>query len=131
MLRLPIESVSRSGPVTNLGRRVAKYAGVEDAMEKDHWIVDDFGMHSEMRDGTFEIEAHRLAELTSVEERDILYWPVYIASETRFDIERFLEAYQGALVKHAGRYGAVMDPLLLAESAEAARNIWGERPVCG
>jgi hypothetical protein len=102
-----------------------------DAMENDHWIVDDFGMHSEMRDGTFEIEAHRLAELTSVEERDILYWPVHIASETRFDIERFLEAYRRALAKHAGRYGAVMDPLLLAESAEAARNIWGERPVCG
>jgi hypothetical protein len=102
-----------------------------DPMKNDHWIVDDFGMHSQMRDGTFEIEAHRLAELTSVKERDILYWPVYIASETRFDIERFLEAYQWALVKHAGRYGAVIDPLLLAESAEVARDIWGERPVCG
>jgi hypothetical protein len=100
-------------------------------MENDHWIVDDFGMHSETRDGTFKIEAHRLGELTSVEERDILYWPVQIASESRFDVDRFLEAYQGVLVKHASRYGAVMDPLLLAESAEAARNICGERPVCG
>jgi hypothetical protein len=88
-------------------------------------------MHSETRDGTFKIEAHRLGELTSVEERDILYWPVQIASESRFDVDRFLEAYQGVLVKHASRYGAVMDPLLLAESAEAARNICGERPVCG
>ncbi|TCM75119.1 hypothetical protein [Rhizobium sp. BK068] len=100
-------------------------------MENDHWIVDDFGMHSEMRDGTFEIEAHRLAELTSVDDRDILYWPVYIASETRFHIERFLEAYEAALVKHAGRYAAVINPSLLAESTEAARDIWGERPVCG
>lgn len=100
-------------------------------MENDQWIVDDFGMHSEMRHGTFEIEAQRLAERTSVREKDLLYWPVHIASETRFDIERFLEAYQEALVRHIGRYEQEIDPQLLVASMEAARDIWGERPVCG
>ncbi|MBB4566764.1 hypothetical protein GGE60_000852 [Rhizobium leucaenae] len=51
-------------------------------MENDHWIFDDFGMHCEMRNETREIEARRLAELTSVRDMDLLYWPVQIASET-------------------------------------------------
>ncbi len=100
-------------------------------MENDDWVVDDFGIRAKMRTGTFEIEAERLAELTSVPQGELLFWPIYIAGETRFDIERFLDAYQSALAVHAGRYGPEIDPLLLAETMAAARDIWGERAICG
>lgn len=100
-------------------------------MENDDWIVDEFGMHAKMRSGSFEIEAHRLAEMTSLPRGDLLHWPIHIASETRFDIERLLDAYRSALVEHAGRYRPEIDPALLVESMEVARDIWGERPICG
>jgi hypothetical protein len=101
------------------------------AMENDDWIVDDDGMRAKMRSGSFEIEVSRLAEMTALPQGEFLYWPIHIASETRFDIERFLDAYLFALVRHRGRYAPDIEPAMLDRSADLARNIWGERPICG
>lgn len=99
--------------------------------ENDDWIVDEFGMRAKLRSGSFEIEASRLADLTSLQDGTFLHWPIYIASETRFDIEAFLDAFRVALSQHRDRYASEVAPLMLDESADLARNIWGERPICG
>jgi hypothetical protein len=100
-------------------------------MENDDWVVDDDGMHAKMRSGSFEIEASRLAEMTSLQQGEFLHWPIHVASETRFDIERFLDAYRFALAQHRDRYTPEIAPDMLDQSADLARNIWGERPICG
>lgn len=100
-------------------------------VDNDEWIVDDLGMRVEMHDGTFIIDAASLADMISVRDAEYLYWPVHIASETRFDIERFIEAYRMALDRHAGRYSPDIDPTLLERSVEVARKIWGGRAICG
>jgi hypothetical protein len=100
-------------------------------MRNRDWIVDDYGIRATMREGTFDIPAARLGEMTMLPVGEYLYWPIHIASETRFDIEFFLEAYQDALIRHQRRYDAPVHPILLQNSIKLARDIWGDRPVCG
>lgn len=91
------------------------------------WAVTKYGLEVLKPEPPYEIQASRLTETTTRDDKTFYDWPVHMAEKTWVNVAAFEEAFEQALRAHKGRYSPDVDPDMLAASFAMARQIAARR----